>query len=64
MYEGRLDWLQQQVGKSEELVEEPAGRRSARVGAAHHEIGEVSRQIAPSVLAAAMSEDARKRGLE
>jgi len=30
----------------------------------HHEIGEVGRQIAASALVRAMSEDARKRGLE
>ncbi len=63
-YEGRLALLERQVAHLEELVEglqDAVHRESVR---RDHEAAELQRQMAPSELARALSEDARKRGLE
>jgi hypothetical protein len=63
-YEGRLEVLERQVADLEELVEalqDAVHRESVR---RDHEAAEVQRQMSPPELARALSEDARKRGLE
>jgi hypothetical protein len=63
-YEGRLQRLERQVGQLEELVEalqDAVHRESVR---RDQEAADVQRQVAPHELARALSEDARKRGLE
>jgi hypothetical protein len=63
-YERRFEALEQQVGQLEELVEglqDAVHRESVR---RDHEAAELQRQMAPEELARALSEDARRRGLE
>jgi hypothetical protein len=61
---GRLDSLERQVANLEELVEglqDAVHRESTRRA---HEVSELKRQMAPPELARALSEHARKRGLD
>lgn len=63
-YERRLDVLERQVAHLEELLEglqDAVHRESVR---RDHEAAELHRQMAPEELARALSEDARRRGLE
>lgn len=62
--ERRLEQLERQVAQLEELVEglqDAVHRESVR---RDQEAAQVQRQLAPSALARALSEDARRRGLE
>jgi hypothetical protein len=63
-YEDRLQRLERQVVQLEDLVEalqDAVHRESVR---RDQEAADVQRQMAPPELARALSEDARKRGLE
>jgi hypothetical protein len=61
---GRLDSLERQLANLEELVEglqDSIHRESTR---RDHEVAELKRQLAAPELARALSQHARKRGLE
>jgi hypothetical protein len=63
-HEARLEMLERQVADLEELLEglqDAVHRESVR---RDHEASEVQKKMAPSALARALSEDARKRGLD
>ena len=63
-YDERLATLERQVRHLEELLEglqDAVHRESVR---RDHEAAELQRQISPAELARALSEDARRRGLE
>jgi uncharacterized coiled-coil protein SlyX len=63
-HEARLEMLERQVADLEELLEglqDAVHRESVR---RDHEASEVQKKMAPSELARALSEDARKRGLD
>ena len=63
-HEARLEMLERQVADLEELLEglqDAVHRESVR---RDQEASEVQKKMAPSALARALSEDARKRGLD